>query len=743
MPPQAVPAPIQTPSRTRPAVRRMAKIIVRYGTSETTHELSQDVTTVGRSSQNTVALKDISLSRTHCELRRSGSGWSVHDLGSRNGTTVNGTHVKEKLLEVGDKIEIGNTVIIYEKPIAGRDYTPKDVEAPKSASGVISSKPTTSKARSKESERIPAGGLADLSAWASEGKRMPPWVIPAAAALVVAAGVFFAWQAFGHRGTAENDKNLVKQNPSFEGKRGADGLPDGWRPLAGAKALLTVVQTQAHSGGSSLLVDKSPAAGEVSSGAEYSPPIAVDAGAAYAVSAWVRAEGLKGSASVRARWFAAGSDLPLAETCAPWAASPSDWTEVKLAMAVPEGAARMSLACVAVGPEGKAYFDDISVERSSVSADPEGAETRTQLSGFTLLALAGGAVRLQRESNVLWTLGEVALRSGGDETRQGLGRAKRVSSGRGLKCDGSLPDAADAHDVAFETEWTSRGSDLEARLRCRRSPKAGPLSFAFRLETSQVKGLTVGGKKVEVDGSGAEGDVLTVELAKATYAVRFVPPALVRAAAVEDSVRVTCEMKGLGDDGGEGLLLVGLGRDVAPPQAAAGGGSIVETLAEAKRDEAAGRIGEAISGYRLVIADPAAEGTREAEEARMCLPPLEDRAAAAVAEGKRLAPLFLLTGGADLAEHATKVLGDAARTYAASDYAKVAQAALDEVSRQDAEAKKADGDAHAEGLLKRAQEAAGDGHWNLAETYLRRVVAQFPQSDAAIKAQELLEKGPR
>ncbi|GEM_PF-4796823 len=761
MPSQAVhaaPAPAVAPTRPRPQVdhRRMAKIIVRYGTSETTHELTQDVTTVGRSSQNTVALKDISLSRTHCELRRSGANWMVHDLGSRNGTTVNGSHVKEKLLEVGDKIEIGNTVIIYEKPVAGRDYTPKEAKEPDSASKAPSSQVTAkqpTKPRGRESDRVAVPGLGDVAFWVHEGRRVPRWIVPVLGLLLLAGGGFAAWQAWSHRQAAGDDKNLVKQNPSFEGKRGGDGLPEGWKTLGGTKALVAVVQTQFHTGANSLLIDKSQAGGELVSGAEYGPAIQVEAGASYAVSAWSRSEGFRGGATLRIRWFAAGSDLPLGEACAPWAEAPADWKEVRLALAPPAGTARMSLGCVAAGLDGKVYFDDVSVERASAASD-EGTEVRSQFGTFTLYAGPSGGARLQRDATVLWTLGEVGFRSGGEETRQGIGRVKRISAqGRTLRCEGALPDPADSREVEYATEWSGRGQDAQARISCRRTAKSGPLTFSFRLEASEVKSLTARGtseQAVEVDGAGSDGDLLTVELTKGIYTLRFVPPAHVQASAVEDAVRVTCEFRAAADDpaswpgqGGEALLLVGSGKDVAPPQAAASGKSIAQTLEEAKRDEQGGRVGEAITGYRAILADDAAGGTREALEAQTRVEPLEEAAASALAEGKRLARLFQLTGSADIGARATRVLAAAAKEYAGCDAGTEASTALDEVGRQDAEAKKAATEARAAGLFQLAEGAAHEGHWNLAETFLRRVVAQFPETDWALKAQEMLEKGPQ
>jgi two-component system, NtrC family, response regulator HydG len=66
------------------------------------------VMTIGRAPTNRIVLRDELCSRNHCELYRNGSTWVVRDLGSRNGTTVNGGPVVgERELESGDLIQIG------------------------------------------------------------------------------------------------------------------------------------------------------------------------------------------------------------------------------------------------------------------------------------------------------------------------------------------------------------------------------------------------------------------------------------------------------------------------------------------------------------------------------------------------------------------------------------------------------------------------------------------------------------
>ncbi len=66
------------------------------------------VITVGRAATNRIALQDEVCSRNHCELYHSEGAWVLRDLGSRNGTYVEGTAVTGDCpLEPGQLIEIG------------------------------------------------------------------------------------------------------------------------------------------------------------------------------------------------------------------------------------------------------------------------------------------------------------------------------------------------------------------------------------------------------------------------------------------------------------------------------------------------------------------------------------------------------------------------------------------------------------------------------------------------------------
>lgn len=68
---------------------------------------------LGRDSSNAIRLQDTEISRRHAELRRESEGYRVVDLHSANGTFVNGKPVDQTVLRSGDRIQLGQTVMLF------------------------------------------------------------------------------------------------------------------------------------------------------------------------------------------------------------------------------------------------------------------------------------------------------------------------------------------------------------------------------------------------------------------------------------------------------------------------------------------------------------------------------------------------------------------------------------------------------------------------------------------------------
>jgi signal transduction histidine kinase len=75
---------------------------------------------IGRGTTSAVQLHDTEVSREHAELIRRDEVYSIRDLGSSNGTFVNGKAVKEQDLSSGDQVQLGRTLLLYTGVTEGR-----------------------------------------------------------------------------------------------------------------------------------------------------------------------------------------------------------------------------------------------------------------------------------------------------------------------------------------------------------------------------------------------------------------------------------------------------------------------------------------------------------------------------------------------------------------------------------------------------------------------------------------------
>ena len=104
--------PTRVPSsRCRPG---SALLVVKRGPNAGSRFLlDQDVTTAGRHPDSDIFLDDVTVSRRHVEFHREGGGFSVHDVGSLNGTYVNREPVDVATLAGGDEVQIGKFRLVY------------------------------------------------------------------------------------------------------------------------------------------------------------------------------------------------------------------------------------------------------------------------------------------------------------------------------------------------------------------------------------------------------------------------------------------------------------------------------------------------------------------------------------------------------------------------------------------------------------------------------------------------------
>lgn len=117
-----------------------------------------EVTVIGRRKNCDLRIPLESISRRHCEIHCASKGVVLRDLGSRNGTLLNGTKIdeSEQILQPGDKIQIGPITFVVQ--VDGHP-SPEAVESPPIQAD--DSFPAIQAEKSKNKELLSDEGLDD------------------------------------------------------------------------------------------------------------------------------------------------------------------------------------------------------------------------------------------------------------------------------------------------------------------------------------------------------------------------------------------------------------------------------------------------------------------------------------------------------------------------------------------------------------------------------------------------------
>jgi predicted component of type VI protein secretion system len=89
----------------------MLTLILKENGAPVTLQMEHDVIAIGRSKENNIVIKNIKASRRHARIERIGATYQITDLGSGNGTKVNGKKIDFQALNKGDEIAIGDARI--------------------------------------------------------------------------------------------------------------------------------------------------------------------------------------------------------------------------------------------------------------------------------------------------------------------------------------------------------------------------------------------------------------------------------------------------------------------------------------------------------------------------------------------------------------------------------------------------------------------------------------------------------
>ena len=382
--------------------------------------LAEGLCSIGRLPKNTVQIADASVSGKHAELHVTAEGVTLSDLGSTNGTSVEGERIETLLLGHGDQIQFGKVRASFHDTQVGGE------PAGEGSSSVTSGAPSAPRALgamqssagddtialeepdSKPIERPEGAGSLAPSAAAPMSSRISEEVLARSGSgsklglvlmlvLILGGGGFAAWMYFRPGPDADGVQlaelkalpgNLL-EDYSFE----ADGL---WDAAESAPQAFYVDRSFALSGRYGL--------GVLLKGDEW----------ALAASAPLRVSGgmslrLAGSSSASQTALARlGIELIQSEPGAPsvlaWASpqTGADFTESELVFRVPAGiqSARVLLAAKGRAGEAEVAFDDVSLVPHEGSV---GEPLRYEEYELSVLGQGGSTAILSRSGNLLFT----------------------------------------------------------------------------------------------------------------------------------------------------------------------------------------------------------------------------------------------------------------------------------------------------------------------------------------------------
>lgn len=94
-------------------VRKTKLLIISGPLQSQEYLISKEVFTIGSGKQNDLTIEDSTISKRHCEITVEENGYRISDLGSTNGTYVQGVRITSAYLNPGSEFQIGMTHIVF------------------------------------------------------------------------------------------------------------------------------------------------------------------------------------------------------------------------------------------------------------------------------------------------------------------------------------------------------------------------------------------------------------------------------------------------------------------------------------------------------------------------------------------------------------------------------------------------------------------------------------------------------
>ncbi len=314
--------------------------------------LGDTTLTIGRNSQNQLVASDSLASNYHAEIRKEGGIYFIYDLGSTNGTFLNGKKIVKGQLYVDMEIKVASLRMIFKN--IGK-ATENDFQPVGEMTAMLRIEDIKVKKRAISSLWLATAGLA---------------------LAVLAAGYVLYFQPFKKAGPAKtatlSQKNYLEANPSFEGEVAGDATPEGWKFDVSKAINVYVDRSKNRTGNASLTFQNIGSDGQLSFNAvSIVEPLRVQPNRTFAAKAFVLAENSVGFNGLRVRLFdTERPSMYIDYYTTPVSRTHTSFMESSCKFTVPPWANSLIVSCIAAGERGNVWFDDISITEADAPELP-------------------------------------------------------------------------------------------------------------------------------------------------------------------------------------------------------------------------------------------------------------------------------------------------------------------------------------------------------------------------------------
>lgn len=339
-------------------------------------QLDKQRTTFGRRSSNTVAIESAAVSGYHCEITREGGSYVLRDLGSTNGTMLDGDPVTEIALQHGGRIRVGDQLLVFVDPsISDFENAMAAVDDLGTEWGMLRAEMDMTRVqRARRSQML------------------------AVVAVVVVIGVI-GYVFLANPELLEDKKpeiaaidGNVVEDFSFE------QVAPGWTTAPNSPAQGSFGSGESSNQGEAYFIVSRDADGPSGrpavvefTGKEFT----VSPSRAYRFGAQARTSG-GGQAAVRVLWVGAGEGAVGTRLSSTGISAGGSWAEISATATPPPNTTRARLQLVNAGP-GSAEFDDVFLAAAGSAGGGQSVEDGT----LTVTATSEGALVITRGTDVL------------------------------------------------------------------------------------------------------------------------------------------------------------------------------------------------------------------------------------------------------------------------------------------------------------------------------------------------------